>query len=173
MSHMDASHPPLEGVHEASLYVHDLDGAERFWRGLGLPCIGRSPGRHVFFRAGADMLLVFHPESTSRPACGTGEGDGGSDKVSSGDIAGTGRTQGGRDANGPRTPVPPHGAEGAGHVALSVPDLVALEQWRVRLTQAGVAIEAEVTWPSGGRSIYFRDPAGNSLEFITRGSWGV
>lgn len=149
---MDPAHPPLQGVHEASLYVQDLDTAERFWRGLGLPCIGRAPGRHVFFRAGEDMLLVFHPEGTRKTTGGAG------------------------DARGPREPsstVPPHGAEGAGHVALSVPDRAALEQWRTRLANAGVAIEAEITWPSGGRSIYFRDPAGNSLEFITRGSWGL
>jgi catechol 2,3-dioxygenase-like lactoylglutathione lyase family enzyme len=35
-----------------------------------------------------------------------------------------------------------------------------------------VDIEAEVVWPTGGRSLYFRDPAGNSIELITRGSWG-
>ncbi|MGH7574100.1 MAG: VOC family protein [Longimicrobiales bacterium] len=147
---MDASHPPLEGVHEAALYVDDLDAAERFWRGLGLPCVGRAPGRHVFFRAGGDMLLVFHPEGTRKAADERSSASGGSGNV-----------------------VPPHGAEGSVHVALSVPDIAALEQWRTRLADAGVAIESEVTWPSGGRSIYFRDPAGNSIEFITRGSWGA
>jgi catechol 2,3-dioxygenase-like lactoylglutathione lyase family enzyme len=35
-----------------------------------------------------------------------------------------------------------------------------------------VEVEHEHAWPSGGRSLYFRDPAGNSLELITRGSWG-
>ena len=42
------------------------------------------------------------------------------------------------------------------------------------LTHRGDASQAAavVEWPSGGRSLYFRDPDGNSLEFITRGSWG-
>jgi catechol 2,3-dioxygenase-like lactoylglutathione lyase family enzyme len=42
-----------------------------------------------------------------------------------------------------------------------------------RLTAAGVAIESEVRWPKGGRSIYFRDPAGNSLECAEAKIWGI
>jgi catechol 2,3-dioxygenase-like lactoylglutathione lyase family enzyme len=135
---MAAQHPPLEGVHEAALYADDLEAAERFWRRLGLPFVGRAEGRHVFFRAGSDLVLVFSAAAT---------------------LKGGGA-------------VPPHGASGAGHVALSVPDAAALEAWRRRLALAGVAIEAEHSWPAGGHSLYFRDPAGNSIELITRGSWG-
>lgn len=130
-------HPPLGGIHEASLYVADLDRAERFWRRLGLPLIGRSRGRHAFFRAGIDLLLLFNAEATA----GGGE-------------------------------VPTHGATGPGHVALDVPDAATLEQWSTFLGQAEVPIEAEVSWPNGGRSLYFRDPDGNSIELITRGTWG-
>ena len=43
--------------------------------------------------------------------------------------------------------------------------------WREHLRQQGVAIEAEISWPSGGYSIYFRDPAGNSLELATPQMW--
>jgi catechol 2,3-dioxygenase-like lactoylglutathione lyase family enzyme len=135
---MSQPHPPLGGIHEAALYVDDLAEAERFWRGLGLVFVGRSDGRHVFFRAGRDMLLVFDAHATARPGSG----------------------------------VPPHGAAGPGHVAFDVPDAAALDAWRARLEAAGVAIEHEHEWPNGGRSLYFRDPAGNSLELITRGSWG-
>ncbi len=131
-------HPPLGGIHEAALYVADLDRAERFWRRLGLPLIGRARGRHAFFRAGSDLLLVFDPSASA-----AGGGD-----------------------------VPAHGAQGPGHVALDVPDGAALERWRAFLAQAEVAIEGEVAWPSGGRSLYFRDPDGNSIELITRGTWG-
>ena len=35
----------------------------------------------------------------------------------------------------------------------------------------GVAIEAEVEWPSGGRSLYFRDPAGNVVELAPPTLW--
>jgi catechol 2,3-dioxygenase-like lactoylglutathione lyase family enzyme len=35
----------------------------------------------------------------------------------------------------------------------------------------GIAVEAEVTWPGGGRSLYFRDPAGNSLEIAEARIW--
>lgn len=68
--------------------------------------------------------------------------------------------------------VPAHGALGRTHVAFDVPDLAALDAWRAHLARAGVAIEAEQAWPSGGRSLYFRDPDGHSIELITRGSWG-
>jgi predicted enzyme related to lactoylglutathione lyase len=36
-----------------------------------------------------------------------------------------------------------------------------------------VAIEKIVDWPGGGRSLYFRDPAGNSLELATPRIWGI
>ena len=34
-----------------------------------------------------------------------------------------------------------------------------------------IAIEADFTWPGGGRSIYFRDPAGNCLELAEPAIW--
>jgi len=34
-------------------------------------------------------------------------------------------------------------------------------------------IEADFTWPGGGRSIYFRDPAGNAIEFAEPRIWGL
>lgn len=68
------------------------------------------------------------------------------------------------------TPFPVHGATGPGHTAFEVkPE--ALDTWRVRLSEAGVRIETEIDWPNGGRSMYFRDPAGNSIELATRQTW--
>jgi len=64
----------------------------------------------------------------------------------------------------------PHGATGPGHFALGI-EMQALHAWRQRLRTLGVAIEAEVEWPAGGKSIYFRDPAGNSVELVTPGVW--
>lgn len=67
-------------------------------------------------------------------------------------------------------PVPTHGAHGPGHVCFAAePD--GIDRWRGRLEAAGIAIEADFTWPNGARSIYCRDPAGNSVEFAERRLW--
>jgi len=68
--------------------------------------------------------------------------------------------------------LPPHGATGAGHFALGVPT-ESLDAWREHLRAQGVEIEKEIDWPRGGKSLYFRDPAGNSVELVTRGLWGL
>lgn len=68
--------------------------------------------------------------------------------------------------------VPPHGTKGAGHVCFAVAE-AELDGWRERLEAAAVAIEQEMSWPRGGRSFYFRDPAGNSLELATPRIWGL
>jgi len=66
--------------------------------------------------------------------------------------------------------LPSHGARGAGHFALGV-EAAALDAWRRHLRGHGVLIEKEVEWPKGGKSIYFRDPAGNLVELVTPGIW--
>jgi catechol 2,3-dioxygenase-like lactoylglutathione lyase family enzyme len=65
---------------------------------------------------------------------------------------------------------PPHGARGAGHVCFVVPE-GAYGPWKRHLEGRGVAIEDELEWPRGGRSFYFRDPAGNALEIADRDVW--
>ena len=68
--------------------------------------------------------------------------------------------------------LPAHGTTGAGHFALGIrPET--LDDWRRHLTAKGIAIEKEVTWPRGGRSLYFRDSAGNAVELVTPGVWGT
>jgi catechol 2,3-dioxygenase-like lactoylglutathione lyase family enzyme len=129
-------------VLETCVYASDLEAAERFYAGvLGLEVLGRVAGRHVFFRLGRGVFLVFDPDATSVAA-----------------------------AHG--LPVPTHGARGPGHVAFAVPD-AALDGWRERLARLGVAVEAEVAWPRGGRSLYVRDPAGNSVELAAPRIWGL
>jgi catechol 2,3-dioxygenase-like lactoylglutathione lyase family enzyme len=66
--------------------------------------------------------------------------------------------------------IPSHGATGPTHVALAVPRQE-MAAWRERLQAHGVTIEHEQTWPQGTHSIYFRDPAGNSLELIEDGHY--
>lgn len=139
---MAVTHPPLPGgVLEAALYAEDLAAAERFYAGvIGLPVILRQEGRHVFFRAGRTIVLIFRAEATAVP---------------------------------PRPgalPVPPHGATGPGHLCLGA-SAADLDLWRAHLEAAGVAIEADFRWPNGARSIYVRDPAGNSVEFAEPRLW--
>lgn len=69
-------------------------------------------------------------------------------------------------------PVPPHGTRGQGHLCFRATS-DEIDEWAARLTAAGVEIESVVEWPEGGRSIYFRDPAGNSLEFAEAKIWGI
>lgn len=134
----------VQGVLETCLYATDLAAAERFYTGvIGLEVRVRVEGRHVFFRCGAGMLLVFDPERTSSEQTRVGG-----------------------------SPVPVHGTRGAGHVAFAVPQ-AELGAWRERLRGAGVEIESEVEWPRGGRSLYVRDPAGNSVELTSPSIWGI
>jgi catechol 2,3-dioxygenase-like lactoylglutathione lyase family enzyme len=70
----------------------------------------------------------------------------------------------------PGRPVPSHGSEGPGHVAFSVGE-GELEACAEELRARGVEIEREVKWPRGGRSIYVRDPAGNSVELVEGDLW--
>lgn len=69
-------------------------------------------------------------------------------------------------------PVPVHGASGAGHLCFRA-EGQEIDRWREKLEAEGVAIEADFPWPGGGRSIYFRDPSGNSLEFGEPKIWGL
>jgi catechol 2,3-dioxygenase-like lactoylglutathione lyase family enzyme len=133
-----------DAILESALYVDDLDKAEEFYgEALGLTRIAKAEGRHVFFRCGDGVLLLFNADATevSPPA-------------------------------GARLPVPPHGTRGPGHLCFRASGKE-VEVWRRDLEKRGVAIEADFEWPNGGRSIYFRDPAGNSLEFAEPKIWGL
>ncbi len=66
--------------------------------------------------------------------------------------------------------VPSHGAVGPGHVAFSITH-GDLQPWRDRLAAHAIPIEQEVTWGNGAQSLYFRDPANNSIELVTSEIW--
>ena len=129
---------------ESALYVTDLDAAEAFYRGvLGLDVIARAEGRHVFFRCGDGVLLLFNAEATRQPP-----------------------------APDAKLPVPPHGSAGQGHLCFSA-TADEITGWKAHLEAKNIDIEADFEWPNGGRSIYFRDPSGNSLEFAEPRIWGM
>jgi catechol-2,3-dioxygenase len=69
----------------------------------------------------------------------------------------------------PGRPVPSHGAAGPGHVAFAL-EAGAYEDVLATLRDAGVEIEREVDWERG-RSVYLRDPAGNSVELVDGDIW--
>lgn len=75
-------------------------------------------------------------------------------------------------ASNPALPVPPHGATGPGHLCFAA-DAAELDLWAHKFGVIDLAIEADFEWPQGGRSIYVRDPAGNSIEFAEPRIWGA
>ncbi|MCO6187396.1 VOC family protein [Rhizobium sp. L1K21] len=134
---------PIEGILETALYVHDLEAAEAFYGGLlGLEVVTKAEGRHVFFRCGPGILLVFNADATRSESVKT------------------------------NFPVPAHGTTGQGHACFRVAR-ENIEAIRAKLVAADVEIEADFCWPNGARSIYFRDPAGNSLECAEPALWGI
>jgi len=53
-------------VLETCLYVDDLDVAQQFYADVvGLEFVSRRAGRHVFFRCGHGMLLIFAPAASN------------------------------------------------------------------------------------------------------------
>jgi catechol 2,3-dioxygenase-like lactoylglutathione lyase family enzyme len=140
--------PPPAAVLETILYAPDLDATRHFYRDvMGFELYSQVPGRHLFFRLERQMLLIFDPAATEVP---------------------------------PRPgalPVPPHGARGPGHVCFAA-TAGEIDDWRRQLEAHGIVIESDFSWPSSdpakrGRSIYFRDPAGNSVELAEGRIWGL
>ncbi len=70
----------------------------------------------------------------------------------------------------PGAGVPTHGATGPGHMAFTIAP-GSLGDWRTHLARHAIPIEMEVAWPRGGHSLYIRDPANNSIEFIDTRVW--
>ncbi|WP_275787929.1 VOC family protein [Pararhizobium gei] len=133
----------LEGILETALYADDLDKADAFYSSiLELEKITRAGNRHVFFRCGSSVLLIFNSAETVKPPPEDG------------------------------LQVPPHGTHGYGHMCFRVA-AEHLDSWVEKLVAAGIQIEADIRWPTGARSFYFRDPAGNSLECAEPGLWNI
>lgn len=54
-------------IKETCLYVYDLEKAKTFYNGiLELEIINYAPGKHLFLRAGASVLLLFNPEDSKQ-----------------------------------------------------------------------------------------------------------
>jgi catechol 2,3-dioxygenase-like lactoylglutathione lyase family enzyme len=130
-----------DGVLEAALYVDDLDAAEAFYGGILQMDQITRVGKRHAFYRCGSTILLLFNAAETR-----------------------------KPTKNLNLPVPPHGASGAGHVCFSMtgdrlPELAA------HLQTNGIAIEADFKWPNGARSIYFRDPSGNSVEYAEPRLW--
>lgn len=64
---MEALKPGELDILETCLYVSDLAAARIFYEGvLGLRLVSEASGRHLFFRLGGGMLLLFNPAASSQ-----------------------------------------------------------------------------------------------------------
>ena len=135
--------PVIKRVLETSLYVDDMEAAMSFYRDVLGLQVLDAGERLVAMDAGHATILLIFRRGAT--------------------ISGA-ETRGGR--------IPPHDGQGPVHVAFAIAS-DSVETWEAHLEQHGVAIESRVSWEGGGRSIYFRDPAGHSVELTTPGTWAV
>lgn len=133
--------PAIARVLETALYVDDVPRAAAFYRDV----LGLRP------MGGDDRLAPL-------------DAGGGSVLL----LFRRGATTTGLDFPGGR--IPPHDGAGPAHFAFAIA-AADFEAWQARLAAAGVAIEAVNQWTRGGRSLYFRDPDGHSVELATPGTW--
>ena len=134
--------PRIARVLETALYVEDLDRAVQFYEEvLGLTPMVDARPRLVALDAGGSSVLLLFLRGGTT-----------------------------RDLVLPEGLIPAHDGSGPVHAAFAVgPD--DLPAWEARLAGHGVAIESRVRWARGGRSLYFRDPDGHSLELATPNTW--
>ncbi len=133
--------PRLTGILETSLYVADLDRSAAFYTEV----IGCEP----FLRD--DRM------------CAMG--------VAPGQVLLLFRQGGSAEPTAaPGGLIPPHDGRGQLHLCFSTP-ASELAAWQAHLGAHGIAIESDLAWPHGGRSIYFRDPDGHALEIAIPGLW--
>lgn len=133
--------PPALRVVETALYFDDLPAAAAFYRDTLGLGVMSEGPRLVALDAGGGTVLLLFHRGET--ATGLRWSDGW---------------------------IPPHDGAGPLHVAIGVA-VEHLDAWERWLASRGVEIESRVTWSRGGRSLYFRDPGGHSLELVTPGTW--
>ncbi len=134
--------PRLSHLLETSIYVADLDQAQRFYqRVLGLELFLRDDRMSALGLPGDAVLLLFLAGGSTEPTP-TDDGDA----------------------------IPPHDGGGRVHLCLGIPRNE-LGAWEAHLAAQGVPAESRITWPRGGTSVYFRDCDGSLVELATPGLW--
>ena len=135
--------PPIARILETSLYVDDLDRAKAFYRDVIGLTTLLEGPRLVAFDASGGTVLLLFRSGATR--------------------------------EGVRFPagfIPPHDGSGPVHVAFAIA-AESLPAWEAHLEARGIAIDGRMTWDGGGRSLYFRDPDGHSIELATPGTWAT
>jgi catechol 2,3-dioxygenase-like lactoylglutathione lyase family enzyme len=135
--------PRLDDLKETALYVDDLERAKRFYELV----LGLRPlvqdHRLCAFDVAGKHILLLFLRGASLEL-----------------------------ASLPGGVIPPHDGAGPLHVAFSV-SRDELAEWESHLQSHAIEIESRMAWPRGGQSIYFRDPDGHLLEFLTPGVWAT
>ncbi|POF31506.1 VOC family protein [Roseibium marinum] len=133
--------PQIDGILETAVYVDDMEAAHGFYSGV-LGLERMVAGERLYaYDAGPAQTLLVFHRGH------TGE-----------DV----ETEGGT--------VPGHDTTGHSHFAFRISG-EQVQPWRDYLTENGIDIISEVTWPAGGTSLYFNDPDGNVLELAAAPLW--
>jgi catechol 2,3-dioxygenase-like lactoylglutathione lyase family enzyme len=135
------STPRVRHILETSVYCEDLGRTADFYKQLLDLVPMLETERLVALDAGAGTVLLLFQRGRSTQSLQTSEGL-----------------------------VPAHDGSGPSHFAFAI-DAAELPAWESRLTALGTAIESRVEWARGGKSVYFRDPDGRSVELATPGIW--
>jgi catechol 2,3-dioxygenase-like lactoylglutathione lyase family enzyme len=135
--------PRINGVVETCLYSDDLPRSIRFYKDQLGLRLLESGERLCVFSVADKQVLILFRSGGTREPIPT-----------------------------PGGMIPPHDAAGQLHLAFAVlkEDFAA---WEKQLVGRGIAIESKVSWPTGGQSIYFRDPDNHLVELATPGIWEV
>ena len=135
--------PPINAIVESCIYASELSRSARFYGDILGLRLLESSERLCSFNVAGDQVLLIF------------QSGGTSDPVP---------TPGGL--------IPPHEAAGQLHFAFAISN-EEFSPWEIHLLAHGITIESKVTWPRGGRSLYFRDPDNHLVELATPGIWEV
>ena len=135
--------PTVSRLLETALYVDDVEAIARFYRDILGLAVLDASARLVAMDAGQGTILLIFKRSATAAGADT-----------------------------PGGWIPPHDGQGPVHLAFAV-ETRDLAAWEAMLRDRGIAIESRVRWGGGGESVYFRDPAGHSVELATPGTWAT
>jgi len=135
--------PPIQGVIETCIYSSDLSRSIHFYRDQLGLRLLESMDRLCAFAAGDHHVLLIF--------------------LYGGSV---------EPVQMPGGLIPPHDGSGQSHFAFAI-SKEDFPAWRNQWQAQGIALESEVDWPLGGKSLYIRDPDQNLVEFATPGIWEV